>query len=286
MRSKRFQQAFDKLAAAEVAFLEREFLAPVVPGKSVRVRIAGVVCELRVAPPNIEGWCVLRPVSHSSARRLREAGLAERQRYLALFPLVRLILCRRDQRSAWLAVPAHRGDQRFRIEGLVPVWLVDEAAAFEVVRTRFDGANFWFESREPTRDPATAAFLRKSLRESIEPNRLARTGLTPEERTAYAVNHELTDRARKQREADANEHQLGEALGHAGAQLLDFVERSDGYRVTYSIGGRQHVSSVGKDLAVQAAGICLSVQDEQFDLTSLVGVIREAEGRGEMVGVD
>jgi hypothetical protein len=281
MRSKRFRDAFEKLAAAEESFLKQEFLAPVVRGRSVRVRIAGVVCELSVSPPNAEGWSVLRPTSHSSAEIARTAGLAERQRYLALFPLVRLILCLREK-DTWLTIPAHRGDRRFQIEGLVPVQLVDEAAQFEIVQARFDGTNFWFEARDPTRDPATAAWLRKSLRERLDPNQLTRRSLTSEERAAYAMNYELTETARRLKEAEKTEQRLQDALRHAGAELVDFVERSDGYRVTYTVGGSQHVSAIGKeDLSVQVAGICLSGQDQQFDLTSLVGVLREADGADE-----
>ncbi|KPJ71976.1 MAG: hypothetical protein AMS14_08750, partial [Planctomycetes bacterium DG_20] len=139
MSSKRFQDAFRRLADAEDRFARSEFLAPVVRGGQVRVRIAGVVCRLRVQPADFEGWGVFRPESPASARLVRAAGLAERQRYLALFPMVRLILCLREDRG-WRAIPAHQGDRRFRIDGMVGVLLADEAEPFEVVQARFDGS--------------------------------------------------------------------------------------------------------------------------------------------------
>jgi hypothetical protein len=285
MRSRRFDDAFRKLAAAEDRFLGSEFLVPVLQRSQVRVRIAGVVCTLSVTPADFQGWGVFRPRSHSSAELFRPAKLAERRHYLELFPLVRLVLCRRDG-GDWLALPAHQGDRRIRIAGLVPLRLVEEAQQFDVVRTRFDGANFWFEGPDPACDPATAAWLRRSLNEAVDPNQLTRPGLTPEEKAAYAVNYYLKEEIRRQRETEQTEGKLREALHHAGAELVDYLERQDSYRVTYSIGGRQHVSAVRKDdLSVQVAGICLSGQDSRFDLASLVGVIREAEGTGDFVPV-
>jgi hypothetical protein len=277
--------ALARLAAAEQQFLASEFLAPVVRGGRVQVRIAGVVCSLRVAPADFEGWGVLRPASHAEAGLVRPAKLAERQRYLELFPLVRLILASRHG-DRWLALPAHRGDARVRIDGLIPVRLVEEAQLFEVVEARFDGSQFWYAAPDPRRDPAAAGYLREQLACLVPPEWVRRPGLTAEERAAYALNYwpryEATEEARQSRE----ERRLRDALAHAGAELKEYVERGDVYTVTYDVDGQRHVSAVAKaDLAVQVAGICLSGEDEHFDLQSLVGVIREAQGTGGFVRV-
>jgi hypothetical protein len=87
-------------------------------------------------------------------------------------------------------------------------------------------------------------------------------------------------------EADVVRRRLRESLSHAGAQLVDYLERSDSFRVTFTVGGRQYTSSVNKnDLTVQAAGICLSGEDQKFDLSSLVGVLREGSDSGDIVPV-
>ena len=76
---------------------------------------------------------------------------------------------------------------------------------------------------------------------------------------------------------------LRESLSHAGAQLVDYLERADSFRVSYTVGGQQFTSSVNKDdLTVQVAGICLSGEDRKFDLASMVGVLREGSAEGEI----
>jgi hypothetical protein len=125
-KSKQLNDALNRLAAAEDQFLASEFLAPVLRGSQVQVRIAGVICRLNVQPADFEGWGVFRPASHSEARLVRPARLAERHRYLELFPLVRLILCGRKDEE-WLALPAHKADSRFQIDGLIPVRFVEDA---------------------------------------------------------------------------------------------------------------------------------------------------------------
>jgi hypothetical protein len=272
--SRHLREALDRLAAAEERFLHSEFLAPLPRGGGVRVRIADVVCALRVEPADFQGWGVWRPLSPTQAQLARPATLAERQRYLELFPRLRLVLSGR-RRGRWLAAPAQRGDTRFRLHGLVPVFLVEGADLFEVVEARFDGTQCWFERLDSRHDPATADYLRQALREPVAPERLRRRGLTAEERDAYALVLGL----RAEAEHDRTEARLRLALAHGGAELRGYAEHKDGYRVEYVVDGRRHVSSVGRDLAVQVAGICLSGEDHRFDLHSLVGVLREAEGR-------
>jgi hypothetical protein len=183
-------------------------------------------------------------------------------------------------------VAAHRADTRFRIDGAAPVRLVEEAQLFELVQTRFDGTQFWYAGPEPRWDPAAAAYLRDALDRMTHPDDVNRPGLTAEERLAYAASYgpryEASEDARKDRE----EGRLREALAHAGAELRGYVERPDVYTVTYEVDGVRHVSAISKqDLSVQTAGICLSGEDEKFDLHSLVGVIREAGGEGGVVRV-
>src|SRR5262249_30026262 len=94
--------------------------------------------------------------------------------------------------------------------------------------------------------------------------------------------YEASEEARRSRE----ENRLRKALAHAGAELSNFRERADVYTVTYTVDGRRHTSAVSKkDFTVRVAGICLSGQDENFDLASLVGVIREGAGGGDLVRV-
>lgn len=289
--------ALDRLASAERDFLRHEFLAPVLRGSGVQVRIAGVRCALHVEPSDFQGWGVFRPESHALARLARPARMNERRRYLGLFPAVSLVLCyatgEDDAARTWFGVPAQQSDARFRIEGFIPVRLAEDVEPFDTVRARFDGAQFWFDEMDPRAHPGAAAYLRQCFAEGRDPARVDRPGLTAEHRRAYLLERlrrvEQAAADVRRREFDARqsaEERLRDALAHAGAQFRGFAERGDVYRVTYTVDGRPHTSVVNKhDLSVQTAGICLSGGDRGFDLGSLVGVIREGTGAGRIVRV-
>ena len=285
-KSRDHNESLKRLAAAEDQFLANEFLAPVVPGAQIHIRIAAVLCRIRVQPADFEGWGIFRPLSHTEATLVRLAKLAERQRYLDLFPQLRLILVS-SSGQGWSGLPAHRGDTRLSIEGCVPVRLPEDAQLFDVVTTHFDGAHFWYREHDPRRDPTLATYLRQQLDKLTPPEHISRSGLTAEERQAYALCYEpryqLTEEARRSRE----EQRLRSALEHAGAELKSYVDRQDVYTITYEVDHQRHVSVVSKrDLSVQTAGICLSGMDAYFDLQSLVGVIREGQSGGDLYRIN
>ncbi len=269
----------DRMKAAEEAFLETEFLAPVLPGGRVRVRIAGLICTLRVVGQAEPGWAILKPLSTPSLDRARIVGrpsLGQIRDYLALFPALRLVLVARSGRQ-WLALPAHRVDSRFDIADPVRVHLVQGAEPFQRIVARFDGELFWFQELDRRRSPAIAAYLREALVAETRPEDLHKPTLTAEERAAYTLAYEAVEAAQR----DRVEVRLSDALAHGGAELASYIEREDAYTVTFSVDGEVHRSTVRKDdLTVLVAGVCLEGQDRRFDLQSLVGVLRQgARGR-------
>ena len=124
--------------------------------------------------------------------------------------------------------------------------------------------------------PAAASICGKALEALTEPRALDRPGLTAEQRSAYALQYAPRQQAALAAAHDPHEERLRRALGAAGADFVSFREHGDVYTVSYDLDGQQRVAAVAKsDLTVQAAGICLSGQDANFDLQSLVGVLRE-----------
>lgn len=271
----------DRVAAAERDFLKAEFLAPVLKGGQVRVRIEGLVLTLKVAGSYEPGWAILKPLSMDRAAILRKPGLPQIRGYLGLFPSVRLLLLTRGD-AEWSAVQAQAGDNRFRIDGAVPVHLAVGVEPFERIIARFDGARFLFQEVDRRRSPAIAAYLREALQSGIPPGQLRKPTLTAEEKEAYRRVFQALEEAKRNRV----EIKLGDALSRADSALQSYIEHEDVYTVSFSANGQTHRATVRKDdLTVISAGLCLSGQDQRFDLQSLVGVIREARSTGRFVAV-
>lgn len=271
----------DRMESAEEAFLQTEFLAPVLPGGSVRVRIAGLICTLQVEMPFEPGWAILKPLAMDRARVVDRASLRQVRDYLVLFPQVRLLLLARAGRD-WLALPAHRGDTRFQFGGPVQVHLATGVEPFQQIVARFDGTFFWYQGLDRRRSAAIAAYLREALAAETPPDDLHKATLTAEERGAYRLIWGAVEASRR----DRVQERLAEAVAHAGAELSSYIEREDTYTVSFTVDGQPHRTLVRKDdLTVLAAGICLEGQDQRFDLQSLVGVIREGAQSGRIVRV-
>lgn len=74
-----------------------------------------------------------------------------------------------------------------------------------------------------------------------------------------------------------DERRLQRALKMGGGELRGFCDRDDYWLVEWtSQNGERHSSAIAKnDLTVMSAGICLSGEDSNFDLQSLVGVVED-----------
>jgi hypothetical protein len=272
---------FDKLAAEEDQFFSSRFLSPVLKGQPIRVRIAGITLTLKVTPKNFEGWGIFVCRDQKRARRVSEPTMAQKREYLKLYPRFSFVVCQRGDEGV-RGLIANRSDTRVTIQGHVPLLLPEEVQLLDTVDARFDGQNFWFEGQSSHRSPRIAQQLRDFLSEEVEPDKIELLGMTQEEGLAYQIAHIQEIESKK----DRKEERIKDALQRGGAVLRSYVERGDTYTVEFTVDGERHRSVVNSEtLRVQSAGICLTnhrtgrVGDSDFDLQSLVGVIREGHQR-------
>ena len=276
----------NRLAAEEENLRSRRFLAPCVSGGQVRTSVERLLYTFAPRPRDFEGWGIFRPVSEHEAEVVEEAGLARVTEYLGLFPLMRLRLGYKLRGGTWVAYPANESDMRQRFPSQqaqpVPVHLVAEGQEFEQVIARNLGGSWWFEEIDRRASPLEAESLREALRSGVAPEEMKVKGLTPEMRACYSLVRrrvELERERKLQREqrrrGSRDEARLRGALSFGGGGLHSFHDRGDYWLVEWTArDGELHTSAIAKsDLTVISAGICLSGEDQKFDLQSLVGVV-------------
>lgn len=268
------RRILSQLAAKEGHLLDTQFLAPCVPGGSVRTRVSSMVYTFQPQPRNFEGWAIFAPVNEKIAAVIEEPSLPQVAEYLQLLLPVRLHLVCLLQGQTWLAYPVNESDakQRTGVAKPVPVHLVTEGSQFEPIVARWDGHCLWFEEIDRRADPLPSEELKAALKKLILPQEVRFKGMTPEMRTVYElVSRNIKDLYPKVLE----EKRLQRALKMGGGELRDFFDRENYWLVEWTSGtGENHTSAIAKnDLTVMSAGICLSGLDKDFDLHSLVGVV-------------
>ncbi len=276
----------NRLASEEENLRSRRFVAPCVGGSRVRTSVAGLLYTFEPRPRDFEGWGIFRPVSEREAEVVEEAGLARVTEYLGLFPLMRLRLGYGLRGATWIAYPANESDawQRFPSQQVrpVPVHLVAEGQEFEQVVARNVGGSWWFEEIDRRASPLEAEGLREALRGGVAPEGVSLKGLTPEMRACYSLVFRRVELERERelqreqrRRGSRDEARLRGALRFGGGDLRGFRDRGDYWLVEWTTrNGELHTSAISKsDLTVISAGICLSGEDQKFDLQSLVGVV-------------
>ena len=273
----RVRKLVESLVEWEKAFRNRPFLAPVVPGGSVRVKIAGILSTFKLLDGEFSGWGVFEAYDEMFARLNRRASYVEIERYLAQLKPLKAVVIRRIDAATHVAWPANESDmrQRFGRSGPLLVRLAEGVASFDQVIVRTDGANFWFEDIDRREDPRIAEYLRRSLAEAVPVERIAFPGLTPEARRAYGTA--LAEEVK--RNDSIMKSAAVRALEWGGGTVEDIVDRGDSWLIRWvSRRGRPQTSLVRKhDHTVLSAGICLDGRDQEFDIKSLVSVIEEFE---------
>jgi hypothetical protein len=267
----------DALAQEEAGLRGQEFLAPLTRDGRARLRVRGLIHELALRAPRA-GWWRCRALDTARAEVVEEALPWQRGDYLALWPALRLVLVAplRASGEAWLALPFNPSDaaQRFGDGGPRVVQLVEQGRPFERVVGRVEGATVWYDEPDRRGDPLVAEALRAAWAGGSRRPEVA--GLGAGEAAAYALLARQAEQQLVQEQQARDERRLREALELGGACLVDFMSTQDGLRVSWERDGLRGVTLVGTDLDVISAGICLSGQDQRFDLTSIVGVVGEA----------
>ena len=263
-----------KLARADAALQDTTILAPRPLGGKIRVRLEGLVREFACRPSDFEGWGLFRTVDERTVEAQEVANLPLVSTYLGRLPATRLILTSPGEGRTWQAVPANRDEfaNRFGPSAGLTLRLVERGRSFETVVARWDGSNFWYDRPDRSTDPTVPAQLARELRQFTPAAALRIPGLTPEMRQAYASLHTPDPGATLIR---CSEERLKQALAQGGGQLESFSDCGDYWNTRWvTRDGYSHVSAIAKtDLTVLSAGICLSGEDQKFDLASLVGVV-------------
>lgn len=266
------------LTIQEAELLNQQFLAPCVRNGHIRTKLSNLVYTFRPIPHDFQGWGIFQPVDRTHARVNRMADLPQIEAYLHPLPTLRLILVRLLQGQTWLAFPLNVSDmtQRWGWAKPVPIHLVTEGSAFDVVFARPNTQTWWFDTLDRRADPQPSEFLRQAFQQHTPPEQLRFKGLTPEMRMAYEL---ATQPLGEFSQAERDQRRLAKALKVGGGNLQHFSNQEEYWRVEWTTAeGQPQISAIAKsDLTVLSSGICLSGRDRDFDLESLVGVIEQEE---------
>ncbi|WP_026735481.1 hypothetical protein [Fischerella sp. PCC 9605] len=273
------RKLINQLAAQENNLRSTQFIAPCVRGGKVRTRVAGIVYTFIPKPRNFEGWGIFQPVDDQTAAVVEEPSLPQIAEYLQHLKPVRLRLAHLLRSQTWLAYPVNEADMQQRCGYCQPiaVHLVTEGARFEPIVARTDGAGWWFDECDRRADPLIAEQLQEHLKQVTPPEKLHFSGITPEMRTVYNIVAQQAKEFAALQQQRRDEKRLREALQMGGGELQEYRDRKDHWVVEWTTAdGEPHTSAISKtDLTVMSAGICLSGEDEKFDLQSLVGIVEK-----------
>lgn len=269
----------EQFAEEETKIQNTTFLAPYTKGGQVWTKVNGIIYKFKTIDLNFEGWGIFQSVDAHTAKLLEPASFVQVENYLQLLPYFRLHLIHPVKKQTWLAYPVNEIDAKTRLGVYQPflIHLVKDGQAFEQVTAVWNGSSFWYKDIDRKANIFLAEDTRQALQAWKPIEELAIKGLTPEMKISYelALNHKII--TYKHPEIQSGEKRLRKALKVGGGKLHKFRDKGDYWIVEWYDGQQnlQHSSIAKNDLTVISSGICLSGEDSNFDLQSLVGVIEQ-----------
>jgi hypothetical protein len=266
----------DRIGKQESSLTGRTFVSPIFNNTSVATRVEGLIYTFSI-PKQKGGWYQIRPIDSKKARVVGEASLSEIETYLKCLGKVRIVLVMK-QDGVFMGIPDKANKYGLSESELLPVFLCDDAPLeFDRIIARYDGVNLWYECVDQGNDPSKGDYLRNSMTKVVMPDKIQFSGLTLEEKQAYALRL-VFDRKLIETQKKST---LQQDVEFAGGKFVRFEEKSDHFAVTYMVEGQQFTSRITKEPTrmVLSAGLCLAGNDRRFDLKSLITVVREAQHR-------
>jgi hypothetical protein len=264
-----------KIGEKESDIRNQIFVSPIFNNSLVATQIFNLVYKFKFVSSKTPGWYKIRPTNTKEARIIGDAEPFEIDSYFKKLYKVRVVLLFKKD-NIYLALPEKSNNLGLSVEQPIPILLPEDAVFdFDKVIAGFDGSNFWYYRIDQSSDPSKAAYLRERILKYAQPKTIKYSGLTIEERIAYAFRYNFD----KTRVEEAKKQTVRDDVEYAGGKFVNLVEKKDHYSVTYIVDGQQYTSYVSKEQrhTVITAGICLSGEDKKFDLKSLITVMREGQ---------
>jgi len=264
----------DEMGEKEEKINDLIFISPIFNSKTVIAYINQIICTFKINKVS-PGWYQFQPINFKKAKVVGPAGMEERENYLKHLPKIRMTLVFRKD-NKFFALPDKINSININNNDLLPVLLFDDSVnIFDKIIARYDGAHFWFESVDYNNDPMKAEYLRESIVKEIIPEKLKFPNLLLEEKKAYAIKYTFSRKYQKEKK----ERNLIRDVEHAGGKYLRYEEKNNFFSVTYEVDGEVYTSHISKESnhMVISAGICLNGHDKNFDLKSIITVIKEAQ---------
>ncbi|MGB1204462.1 MAG: hypothetical protein ACPG5B_02380 [Chitinophagales bacterium] len=276
-------------AKAEAKLQNTLFIAPCLLDAFVQTKVNHIIYTFALQQNDFEGFGIFKPLNAKIAKFEQAATDEQIETYLKQFRKIRLLLIAHLQGNTWLAYPTNESEaqQHLGIAKPIVVHLVAFGRELQQIVARYDGKNFWFEAEDTQADFFAIDDLREALQNYLLLEQLEIKGITPEMKTVYEMLlRKSVEKMLQQNNFHENGSQLPSdkkrlerALTIGGGSLQSFTDRGDCWTVEWkTTTGETHSSLIDKkDLRVLSSGICLSDQDERFDLQSLVAVIEQRD---------